>query len=434
MSAATRRRRGPSASRSVEAAPKRPIRSVLRLEVIAICTVAFLADVMSGILGATFSLHAEDLGASVVFIGMLTSLTGLVSLISSVPIGVVSDRVGRTRVLAFGMTAFSLAMLLFAVAPGPGWLVPGRLMLGAAMVGSFWIAAAYMGDVVTPAERGVAFGLLTTAMGLGFAVGPLIGGVIADGAGIRWAYALAAVVGAAGVVVVLMVLRGRRPRATGSSRPRGSIRESLRVGRERPVIVAGIANILSAIAFGGAVSTIFPLYGRDLGLSDAAIGTMFAIRAAASTLVRLPSGALTGIVGSRQVVLGAILIELVAVTGMGTAETQGTLLVWLILEGIGFGAFLASAQAYVAENTVEATRGAAVGFYSMTGGIGNTLAPLLLGIVAGVFSLRTVFFVSGAAVAVGLVVICWLWFRVPSAPVVSGAAEHQAYARGGVQR
>jgi len=412
----------------------RPIRSILRVEVIAICTVAFLADVMSGILGATFSLHAEDLGASVVFIGFLTSLTGLVGLVSSVPIGVISDRVGRSRVLAYGMAAFALAMLLFAIAPGPGWLVPGRLMLGAAMVGSFWIAAAYMGDVVTPAERGMAFGLLTTAMGLGFAVGPLVGGVIADSAGIRWAYAVAAIVGAAGVVVVLTVLRGRRPLATATSRPRSSIRKSLRVGRERPVVVAGIANILSTIAFGGAVATIFPLYGRDLGFSDAAIGTMFAVRAAASTLVRLPSGALTGIVGSKQVVLGAILIEVVAVTGMGTADTRRMLLGWLILEGIGFGAFLVSAQAYLAANTVEATRGAAVGFYSMSGGLGNTLAPLLLGIVAGVFSLRTVFFVSGAAVAIGLVVICWLWFRVPSASVVPGAAEHRAYARGGLQQ
>jgi MFS family permease len=402
--------------------------------VIAICSVSFLADVMSGILGATFSLFAEDLGASVVFIGILTSLTGLVSLFGSVPIGVLSDRVGRSRVLGWGMVTFTLSMALLAVAPGPGWLVPGRLLLGAAMVGSFWIAAAYLGDVVTPAERGVAFGLLTTAMGLGFAVGPLIGGLVADAAGLRWAYALAAAVGVVGVAVVLAVLRGRRPLAPGTTRPRTSIRESLRVGRERPVVVAGIANVLSAIAFGGAVGTIFPLYGRDLGFSDAAIGTMFAVRAAASTAVRLPSGALTGVIGSRQVVLGAILIELVAVIGMGTTERHGLLLAWLMLEGIGYGAFLASAQAYVAENTIETTRGAAIGFYSMTGGIGNTLAPLLLGAVGGIFGLRSVFFVSGAAVAVGLVLICWIWFRAPGATRVAASAERQAYARGGVQQ
>jgi MFS transporter, DHA1 family, multidrug resistance protein len=389
---------------------------------------------MSGILGATFSLYAEDLGASVVFIGLLTSMTGLVGLVSSVPIGVASDRVGRIRVLTFGMSGFALSMALFAVAPSPAFLIPGRLLLGAAMVASFWIAAAYLGDIVAPSERGLAFGLLTTSMGLGFAVGPLVGGLVAEWIDIRAAYALGALVGVAGVAVVVFVLRGRQSAAAGASRPRISVRESLRVGRERRLIAAGIANVLTAIAFGGAVATFFPLYGRELGISDAAIGTMFAIRAIASTCVRLPSGALTGILGSRQMVLGAIAIGAIAIAGIGTADSYGPLLGWLVLEGIGYGAFLTSAQAYMAENTVEATRGAAIGFYSMSGGIGNTLAPLILGIVANVFGLVAVFYACSAAVAVGLVVICWIWIRLPAPTAVLGRTEGPVYTQEGISR
>ncbi len=413
---------------------KPPLRSILRVEVIAICAVAFLADIMSGILGATFSLYAEELGASVVFIGLLTSLTGFTALVTSIPIGVLSDRIGRTRVLTFGLSSFGLAMALLAIAPSPAFLIPGRLLLGAAMVASFWIAAAYLGDIVSPAERGLAFGLLTTAMGLGFAIGPLIGGVIAEQFSTRIAYGIAALVGAIGVTVVVGVLHGRCPENAVSTRPRISIHESLRVGRQRILVAAGIANILSAIAFGGAVATFFPLRGSELGISDAAIGSMFAIRAIASTCVRLPSGALTGVIGSRQVVLGAIAVEMIAVAGIGTAESRETLMLWLILEGIGYGAFLASAQAYIAEHTVEATRGAAIGFYSMTGGIGNTLAPLALGVVADIFSLVTVFYVSSALVLIGLVAMCWIWFRMPQPSAVSGQLEGQAYAQGGLKQ
>lgn len=416
-----------------EPATRPSLRSILRPEVVGICAVAFLADVMSGILGATFSLHAEDLGASVVFIGLLTSLTGLTALVGSVPIGLVSDRIGRTRVLAAGLASFALAMALIAVAPSPALLIPGRLLLGAAMVASFWIAAAYLGDIVAPRERGLAFGLLTTAMGLGFAVGPLLGGLVADRVDVRAAYLLGAAVGVAALAVIRLVLAGRRPAGGGASRARRSVRESLRVGRERALIAAGLANILSAIAFGGAVATIFPLYGSDRGLSDAAIGSMFAVRAVASTLVRLPSGALTGVVGSRQVVLGALVLEGVAVAGIGTAERFGPMLGWLMLEGIGFGAFLTSAQAYIAEHTVEETRGAAIGFYSMTGGIGNTLAPLLLGVVADIFGLVAVFFASGGAVGAGLVVIGWIWFRAPAAVAPRGA-DGAALARRGAPR
>lgn len=415
--------------------PDRPAwRTVLRVEVLAICAVAFCADIMSGVLGASFSLYADELGASVVLIGLLTSITGLTGLLSSVPIGVISDRVGRVRVLTYGMSAFAGSMLLFAVAPSPLFLIPGRLLLGAAMVASFWIAAAYLGDIVTGAERGVAFGLLTTAMGLGFAVGPLIGGRIADAYSTRVAYVFAAAIGVVGIAIVVLVLRGRRPLPATTGRARTTVRESLRVGRSRPLVGAGLANIMTAIGFGGAVATIFPLYGSDLGISDGAIATMFAIRAIASTCVRLPSGALTGIIGSRQVVLGALAIEMIAVVGIGTASTHDSLVVWLIIEGIGYGAFLASAQAFVAEQTVPATRGAAIGFYSMTGGIGNTLAPLALGVVADIFGLVSVFYVSGALIAAGIVAIVVIWFRGPQPVAALGGIEGHAYAQGVVEQ
>jgi MFS family permease len=389
------------------------LRALLRKEVIALCAVAFMADIVAGILNATFSLYAASLGASVLFIGLLTSLSGVTSLLTSIPAGILSDRVGRSRVLFFGMASFAVALALFAVAPSPAFLIPGRMLFGLAMVATFWIAAAYLGDTVRGAERGMAFGLFTTAMGLGFAVGPLLGGRVAEVFGIRGAYVLAIGAALIGTAIVLTVLRGGKARTEQPARPRVSLRESLRVGRERPLIIAGTANILSAITFGGAIATIFPLYGYSLGLSAGAIGTMFAIRALVSTAFRLPSGALASAIGSGRVVLGALLVQVIAVTGMGTARHYEAMLAWLILEGIGFGAFLASSQAFVAEHTVEATRGAAIGFYSMTGGIGNALAPLALGVVADLFGLGTAFFAAGGLGIIGLAVIGSLWLRTP---------------------
>jgi MFS family permease len=402
------------------------LRTLLRREVIAVCAVAFMADIVAGILNATFSLYAASLGASVVFIGMLTSLSGVTSLLTSIPVGILSDRVGRTRVLFFGMASFAVALAFFAMAPSPVFLIPGRLLLGLAMVATIWIAAAHLGDTVKGPERGMAFGLFTTAMGLGFAVGPLLGGEVAEVFGIRGAYVLAIGAALTGAAIVLTVLHGGRAGSEQPSRPRVSLHDSLRVGRERALIIAGTANILSAITFGGAIATIFPLYGSSLGLSAGAIGTMFAIRALVSTAFRLPSGALASAVGNGRVMLGALLVLVIAVTGMGTAQQYETMLAWLILEGIGFGAYLASSQAYVAEHTVEATRGAAIGFYSMTGGIGNALAPLTLGVVADFFGLGAAFFAAGGLGVIGVAVIAALWSRTPHAVAVAGPLEGSA--------
>jgi MFS transporter, DHA1 family, multidrug resistance protein len=381
-------------------------RALLRTEIVAVCAVVFLADTVAGTLLATFALYAASLGASVALVGVLTSLTGLTSLISSLPIGIVSDRVGRTRVLFIGMSGMALAMLLFAAAPSAPLLVPGRLLFGVAMVATFWIAAAYLGDAVAGPARGVAFGLLTTAMGLGFTVGSLLGGEVAERFGMRAAYLLAAAIGAIGAVIVLAVLGIQSSRGSGAA-PRTSLHASLGVARERPLLLAGAASILSALAFGGAVLTIFPLYAASLGLAAGTIGAMFALRAIASTIIRLPSGALIAAYGSGRVMLGALLVELIAVTGIGTASGYRPLLFWLALEGLAYGAFLTSSQAYVAEHSVESSRGAAIGFYAMTGGIGNTLAPLLLGVLASVFGLGVVFFVTGG-VGLGMLAVLGL--------------------------
>jgi len=147
------------------------------------------------------------------------------------------------------------------------------------------------------------------------------------------------------------------------------------------------------------------------------IGTLFAVRALASTFVRLPSGAATGILGSRRVLMASIAVELVAVAGLAAGVGSVGFAALLALEGVGYGAFLASSQAAIAEHTVPASRGAAIGFFSMIGGVGNTPSPLLLPAAGAAFGIATVFPLAAVTMAVGLVGIHVLWRRVPGAVV-----------------
>ncbi len=387
-----------------------PIRAIFRTQIVVLCVAIFLVDVMAGIISATFSLFAKDLGATVFVVGVLSSLTGLTALFSSIPIGSLSDRIGRARVLIAGVIGFTGVMLLFAVAPSPIFLVPGRLLLGAAGVGAFWIASAYLGDIVTSAERGIAFGLLTTSMGLGFTVGPIIGGQLADTLGMRWAYVVGAIIGLVSISLIRIYLwEPARPK-TSLSRTRLSLRDNLRIGHNRQLLAISAGSFVLAFSFDGAISTLFPLYGSGLGLTTAVIGTMFAIRAFASSSIRFPGGALAGRVGSRKLVIAAIIVQSIAVAGIATTESRTGLTLWLMLEGLGFGVFLTSSQAYLAENTVAESRGAAIGFYSMVGGLGSAIAPLVLGFVGDVASLPTAFYLSSACMLAGLAAMLLIWF------------------------
>src|SRR3954453_14866514 len=394
----------------MEPSGRPPIRTVFRTQIVVLCLASFLIDVLAGIVSATFSIFASDLGATVFVVGLLTSISGLTALFSSIPIGSLSDRIGRSRVMLGGMLAFTVVMVLFAVAPSPAFLIPGRMLMGVAGVGSFWMASAYLGDIVTPQERGIAFGLLTTAMGLGFGVGPVLGGQVADTIGMRWGFMIGAGFGLVAAALVRIYLWEPSRQKTALPRPLVSFRDNLRIGTNRSLLAISIGSFILSFSFDGAISTLFPLYGKELGLTTAVIGTMFAFRAVASSSIRLPGGALAGRIGSRKLVIAAILIEATAIAGIASTDSNPALTLWLMLEGLAFGVFLTSSQAYLAENTVAESRGAAIGFYSMVGGIGSTVAPLVLGFVGDVASIPAAFYIGSAFMLAGLAAMLLIWF------------------------
>ena len=92
-------------------------------------------------------------------------------------IGAASDRFGRRPVILLSNLGLGLDYMLMAVAPSLGWLFVGRLISGITSA-SYPTAGAYIADVTPPAERAGKFGMLGAAFGLGFIVGPAVGGLL----------------------------------------------------------------------------------------------------------------------------------------------------------------------------------------------------------------------------------------------------------------
>lgn len=399
---------GQDAGRTVAARPARTgwARLPVGREVLALCAVIFLADIIAGILLSSFSVYARTTGVSLATLGAVTTIAGFVQLGAALPLGALSDVVGRRAVLLAGMLAFVLAMLCLAFTGELAALVAARVLFGLAGIAVFQVGSAYLGDLTVPEQRPVAFGLLTTAMGAGFAVGPLLGGQIADQLGYGAAYLAGAAVGLAGLALALRMLRPRRT-APGmlTSRPRGRALDGARLVLGQPrLLLVTFGNLLVSLTFAGAVTTFFPLLGRDLALSQAAIGTMFAARAAISTAGRFPNSVIARRLGNQAVMLGAILANIIAMFGIAATTNQLALTALLALEGLAFGAYLVSGQTEVANQTTLANRGTAIGVYATASGVGGAVAPLLLGMAADAWGVRTVFVVTGWVLVLGFAV------------------------------
>ena len=94
-------------------------------------------------------------------------------------LGALSDRVGRRPVILISLLGSGLDYLAMALAPTLGWLFVTRVLNGLTGA-SFSAASAYVADVTPPEKRAAGFGLIGAAFGLGFVIGPVIGGVLAD--------------------------------------------------------------------------------------------------------------------------------------------------------------------------------------------------------------------------------------------------------------
>jgi MFS transporter, DHA1 family, tetracycline resistance protein len=94
-------------------------------------------------------------------------------------IGGLSDQYGRRKVILFTLFGFGIDYIFLALAPTVAWLFVGRIISGITGA-SFSTASAYIADVTPPEKRAQGFGLLGAAFGLGFIIGPALGGVLGE--------------------------------------------------------------------------------------------------------------------------------------------------------------------------------------------------------------------------------------------------------------
>jgi len=382
-------------------------RRLLRRDVLDICLFIFIADVVTGVQTPLFPLYTTSLGASLGVLGLITAVLGLTRLASALPIGMLSDRLDRKTVLVGGMVAFAISFALYALAPNAGWLVLPRVVQAIAMVATFPLGIAYIGDIVETRDRGAAIGVYTAAMGSGFAVGPLLGSWVASVSGYPSAYLTGAVIAVAGAVfgAVRLVRKKVRPGEANLAQRLVDLPALAALIRQPAMVMACVANIAMTLSMTGAIFTYFPVYARGVGISTVTIGTLFAWRSIASASGRVPMGPLSARLPAHWTIAAVLVVEAAIDLAISRTTSPAWLTALLILEGIGFGVFLVSGQSAVATAADTSHRGAAVGLFWMAGSFGDLFGPIALGVIAQTMGLVAVFETVAIAVAMGAITV-----------------------------
>lgn len=159
--------------------------------------------------------------------GWLTFAYAIMQFLFAPVIGNLSDKWGRRPVLLFSLLGFGIDYLFMAMAPTIGWLFVGRLVAGVTGA-SFTTASAYIADISTDENRAQNFGMIGAAFGLGFIIGPVIGGLLGS-YGARVPFVVAACLSLLNALYGFFVLpeslpkEARRPFEWRRANPLGSL-------------------------------------------------------------------------------------------------------------------------------------------------------------------------------------------------------------------
>ncbi|WP_419907375.1 TCR/Tet family MFS transporter [Hoeflea sp.] len=318
-------------------------------------------------------------------------------------VGSLSDAYGRRPVLIWALATLTIDYVIMAMAETYWVLLVGRILAG--MAGATYITAtAYIADIAKPEERGAAFGMIGAAFGIGFVLGPAIGGLASDWH-ITAPFWLAAVLSALNVVFGLLVLpeslkpENRRAFGKRDLNPFGTIM--------RAFVVPGLAIPLICIFVFEFANMVYPtlwaFWGREVfGWDGFTIGltlSAYGVAVAAVQAGILPR--LTKRLGDYRTLLIAILAGVIGMVGFGFAGA-----VWMVVVFLPISALSDMAPplmtAFAANRVGEDQQGLVQGVIASLSSVAAVVAPLAL---TGVFEQ----FVGGE----------WIYF--PGAPFLVAA-------------
>ena len=318
--------------------------------------------------------YATRFNASPTMIGLLFASFGVTLLVLSIPMGAISDRIGRKGPMICGLALLAAATLAFAYTQTLEMLFVARLLQGAAD-GMTWIVGfAMIADLYGPEERGRAMGLAMAGSTLGIIIGPVIGGWLYEIGGIRLPFLFVAAL----AVVDLLVFAAVAPATRGS----GTSIPMRRVLTHRPVAICALV----VIAGGGTIAMLEPvvplLLEKRLGLGPAAIGTLFGIASVASTTMHPLYGRLSDRWGGRRLMMvgligSALVLPLLSFATDFRSAAFAMVPMWMV-----FSMIITPSLAYMAEVASAAgfeSYGVVYGVYNMAWAVGLMVAPALGG-------------------------------------------------------
>jgi MFS family permease len=372
-------------------------------EVSVLTMISFLVAIGFGLIIPAIPIFAKTFGVTNTLIGLIISSFAIMRFLSGLFSGKLVDRFGERLVLGTGLLMVSVFTLLAGLAQTYGQLLFFRTAggLGSSM---FSVSAgALLLRVVGDDQRGRAQSLYNGGFIAGGVAGPAFGGAllaISPRAPFFIYTALLIVAGTVSLIFLHEKRLGKSAQAVDNDGPALTIREALKI---RPYLYSLFLAFLGSWIFFGMRSSILPLYAiDDLGVSTAVVGLSFTLALIAQGAVMVRAGKYSDKNGRRPVILIGFAITMLSLILLTLSTNVTFYLISMLV--LGFGAGFATSAGAIVGDVIKGKSGKVYAFWQMAGDAGMMVGPLLLGVVADLFTYRTAVLVSAIVFSLAILI------------------------------
>ncbi len=344
---------------------------------LAILFVIVFVDLLGfGMVIPVMALYAERLGAPVTWTGLLAAGYSAMQFLFAPVWGRLSDRVGRRPVLLISIFMTAVAFLAYALAGSFPVLLASRLFAGAATA-NLAIAQAYVADVTAPEDRARGMGVLGAAFGMGFVLGPALGGLLTKAISISTpgfvAAGLAALNGAAAFLVLPEpARRSSTGGRAGAGRLAALSEELTRKGVRRLLAI----YLVTSLAFSAMESTFAFLAEKRYGLDVAHVAWVFTYIGVIMAVVQGGLvGPLTRRLGEARLLWLGLGAQAVALLALPSAGGVPGLLAASVPLAVGSGLAAPAMSALLSRQSRAEDQGGTLGLGQSAAALGRIVGP-----------------------------------------------------------
>lgn len=333
-----------------------------------------------GFVTPVFPVYITELGMGGIELGVLAASFALSRILLAGPLGRLSDNVGRKKILVYSLLGFAISNLIYAAAQDAWVMIAARAMEGAVSAGFFPAANAFVSDVTTPKNRGTAMGYLSTGNMVGFVVGPVVGGVLAEYLGIRLPFIVAA--GATlltmGLLTILVQEPERKKLAGMIMPPKVPVREVL--SRAYSAYGAlGVAMFANMFAI-GVLEVAFMLDAVvRYGIGPIEIGWFFGVIGICMIIGNIGFGKLSDISGRKWLIVVGAMIGTLSMLMFAVANNVYTFYIAGAVLAMGMSMRGPAIQAMIADLTDPSQYGSIMGLFGAISNSAYVVSPTMSG-------------------------------------------------------